>query len=153
MKTIRQIANSLGIDKQRIYRYIRKNYISEVHQKNGVMYYDEDAQTLIQRHFQNIRLDGTNSEKSLASTSFDVLLKQFELLTKELEIKNEQIKDLNLRLSETTSALVIAQQSAQAAQALHAGTIKKQLSDSVSPIEPDMPVKGFFARLLRHKSL
>ena len=40
-KTIKQMADALGVDKQRVYRYIKKNCISEAHQKNGVMYYDE----------------------------------------------------------------------------------------------------------------
>ena len=31
-KTIRQIADELGIDKQKVYRYIRKNHINEAHQ-------------------------------------------------------------------------------------------------------------------------
>ena len=48
------------------------------------------------------------------------------MLRKELEIKNKQIEDLNARLAEVSSALVMAQQTAQAAQALHAGTIQQQ---------------------------
>lgn len=49
-----------------------------------------------------------------------------EMLRKELETKNKQIEDLNARLAEVSSALVMAQQTAQAAQALHAGTIQQQ---------------------------
>lgn len=49
------------------------------------------------------------------------------MLWKELEAKkNKQIEDLNARLAEVSSALVMAQQTAQAAQALHAGTIQQQ---------------------------
>ena len=36
---------------------------------------------------------------------------------------------MNARLAEVSSALVVAQQTAQAAQALHAGTIRQQLTD------------------------
>jgi len=46
---------------------------------------------------------------------------QSELLQKELEIKNKQIEHLSV-------ALAAAQQTAAAAQALHAGTIKQQLT-------------------------
>lgn len=48
------------------------------------------------------------------------------MLRKELETKNKQIEDLNARLAEVSSALVMAQQTAQAAQALYAGTIQQQ---------------------------
>ena len=48
------------------------------------------------------------------------------MLWKELETKNKQIEDLNARLVEASSALVMAQQTAQAAKALHAGTIQQQ---------------------------
>ena len=48
-KTIKQMADALGVDKQRVYRYIKKNCISEAHQKNGVMYYDEVVEKRIKQ--------------------------------------------------------------------------------------------------------
>lgn len=41
-------------------------------------------------------------------------------------MKDKQITELNARLSECSAALVAAQQTAQAAQALHAGTLQQQ---------------------------
>lgn len=142
-KTIKQIADELNTDKQRIYRIIKKNHINEALQKNGVMYYDEAAQTLIQSYFARNQTEETTSEKSLASASIEALLKQSEMFEKELEIKNEQIRELNMRLSETTAALVAAQESAKAAQALHAGTIQKQLKDGELS-DKAVKKKGFF---------
>jgi len=142
MKTIKQIADELGIDKQKVYRYIKKNHINEANQEQGVMYYDEAAQNILKSHFdKNITL-----EKSLASTPVDVLLKHSEILEKELEIKNEQIKELNARLAESNAALLSAQQSAHAAQALHAGTIQKQLTDDQTDFVQDDKPKSFFSR-------
>ena len=47
MKTIREIANELGVDKQKVYRFIKQNHINEAHhealQRSGVKYYDEAA--------------------------------------------------------------------------------------------------------------
>lgn len=110
-KTIKQIADELGVSKQRVYRFIKQNCINEAHQRNGVMYYDDAAETRIKQGF----------------------LKN-ELLREELNRKNEQIQQLNNRLAETTAALVTAQQTIQAvqqttqtAQALHVGTIQQQL--------------------------
>ena len=43
MKTIREIANELGVDKQKVYRFIKQNHINEAHhkahQRSGVKYY------------------------------------------------------------------------------------------------------------------
>ncbi|HJI78273.1 MAG TPA: hypothetical protein OIM17_09770 [Clostridiales bacterium] len=59
------------------------------------------------------------------------------MLRKELEIKNKQIEDLNARLAEVSSALVMAQQTAQAAQALHAGTIQQQFIEGAADPAPE----------------
>lgn len=133
-KSIKEIADDLGVDKQKVYRYIKQNHINEVHhdvlQKKEVKQYDEAAETLIKQGLKN---EITSSDvlhelhqNHINDVVSDVLL---DLLKKELEIKNEQIKELNERLSECSAALVSAQQTAQTAQALHAGTIQKQLSD------------------------
>lgn len=50
-KTIRQIADELGVSKQRVYRFIKQNCINEAHQRNGVMYYDDAAETRIKQGF------------------------------------------------------------------------------------------------------
>ncbi|EFM63996.1 hypothetical protein HMPREF0634_1037 [Peptostreptococcus stomatis DSM 17678] len=54
MKTIKEIANELGLDKQKVYRYIRKNNIKEiaspdVHQKSKVKYYDDVVISIIKQ--------------------------------------------------------------------------------------------------------
>jgi len=128
-KTIKQIADELKIDKQKIYRFIKKDHINESHQKNGVMHYDEKAQSLISSHFIRGKTDVSTSEKSLASASYDILLKQSELLQKELEFKNEQIAGLQRQNEQLTAALEHTTSSLKSAQALHAGTIQQQLTD------------------------
>lgn len=99
-KTIKQIADELNVNKQRVYRYIKKNHITEAHQKNGVMYYDENAQKQITSYFRMVELENITSEKTLASASFDVILKQSEMLKNELEAKNEQIAQLQKLLDQ-----------------------------------------------------
>lgn len=56
-----------------------------------------------------------------------MLQKELDLKSEQLAVKDKQIEELNARLAESNAALVAAQQTAQAAQALHAGTIQKQL--------------------------
>lgn len=150
MKTIKQMAAALGVDKQRVYRYIRKNRISETHQSNGVMYYDETAEMAITQHFSDVDHINESHHKSHQTASINTVI---DILKMELDMKNAQIKDLNERLAETTAALVAAQQSAQAAQLLHAGTMQKQLTDGVGDsAEPDAPTRGFFARIFGRKN-
>ena len=55
------------------------------------------------------------------------MIEKEELKSEQLAVKDKQIEELNARLAESNAALVAAQQTAQAAQALHAGTIQKQL--------------------------
>ena len=50
-KTIKQIADELNVDKQRVYRYIKKNHINEAHHEAGVMYFDDAAISLIKQGF------------------------------------------------------------------------------------------------------
>lgn len=124
MKTIKQIADELGIDKQRVYRYIKKNHIKEAHhealQKNDVKHYDEVAESLIKSAF----LESEVHHEALQSTSndvvIDVLLMQSEALQKELEIKNRQIEELTKMLADNQKLLDQAQQ-------LHALSEKKIL--------------------------
>ena len=67
-------------------------------------------------------------------------------LQNEPEVKNEQIRELNARLAESNVALVAAQQSLQAAQLLHGGTMQKQLT-GVNLDSDDQPKKGFLKRI------
>lgn len=135
-KTIKEIADELGVDKQKVYRYIKKNHINEAHhealQKNGVKRYDEAAETLIKQGIFGESTSGEAHHEALQNHINEVVCDTvsealIDMLRKELEIKNEQIRELNARLAESSAALVAAQQTAQAAQALHAGTMQRQL--------------------------
>jgi len=153
MKTIKQMADALKVDKQRVYRYIRKNRISEAHHETGVMWYDDAAENLIIQHFTKGDCIGNVHHEAHQATSNDAVIDTVvAMLQKELDIKNEQIRELNARLAESNSALAAAQLSAQAAQALHAGTMQKQMMDGgVDQVEPVTPAKKFFARIFGRK--
>lgn len=143
MKTIKQIADGLGLDKQRVYRYIRKDCISEAHQEAGVKYYDEAAEAQIKSHFTNNGVSAEAHQTTSHDATIDAVI---SMLKDELQVKNQQIQELNDRLAESNAALVASQQSAQAAQALHAVTMQNQLTDG-EPAES----KGFWGRLFGKK--
>lgn len=150
-KTIKEIADELGIDKQKVYRYIKKNHINEacheVLQKNGVKRYDEAAESLIKQGVLGECVSDESHHEALQNhineTVSDAVSEALiDMLRKELEMKNEQIRDLNARLAESNAALVAAQQTAQAAQALHAGTIQQQLTDNSMDMGEDNSEKA-----------
>lgn len=178
-KTIKEIADSLGVDKQRVYRYIKKNHIkstSEAHHKvfqgNTVFLYDEAAIELIKQGLsQNTAGNEAYHEahhevrqNHIKSATSDMLSETLiAMLQNELEVKNNQIAELNKRLSEVTAALRAEQERVNAAQALHAGTIQATL-EAAAPSEPAQksasdgavhkvdqakPFKDFISRLLR----
>lgn len=100
--TLKEIADELKVDKQKVYRFVIRNHISEVHHevlhdvlhcdtesgKNGVKYYDEAAKNRI---FQGFGLESTS--KSTSSTSdevhHDVVLMQNEALQKTPEVHHD----------------------------------------------------------------
>jgi DNA-directed RNA polymerase specialized sigma subunit len=135
VKTAKQIADELGIDKQRVYRFIKANCFTVKQSDRITQYYDEAVEKAIKQHFTN----GTASETASSDAVSDAVLKHyeavFEALKNELEAKNRQITEL-------TTALITAQQTVTTAQALHAGTMQKNLTDK----EIDPP-QGFFARI------
>lgn len=128
MKTIREIANELGVDKQKVYRFIKQNHINEAHHE---------------AHHEA-------HQNRINEAVFDAVI---EMLQKELEIKNEQIKELNERLSECSAALLAAQQTTQAAQVLHAGTIQKEIASGESGVDKQKSASEkknrWFKRLFR----
>lgn len=59
MKTLKQIADELGVSKQQVYRFVKAECINEVHhealeahQSKSVKYYDEAAENTIKAYFQ-----------------------------------------------------------------------------------------------------
>jgi IS30 family transposase len=102
-KTTKQIADELGVSKQKVYRYIKKNCISEAHQKNGVMYYDEAAETLIKRGFFK---NEAHHEAHHEAVSEAVI----ELLKNELQAKNEQIEQLQKLLDQEQQLRMVSEQ-------------------------------------------
>ena len=153
-KTIKQIADEIGVSKQTVYkRYKGKLYTvcaPYAHTEQGVLYREEQGETLIKQDFlqkecsigahtyaHTERSNGAVLEQSENAGVVAVLQTTIDTLQGQLAIKDKQIEELNARLAEVSSALVAAQQTAQAAQALHAGTIQQQLTSGEDQREED----------------
>ena len=137
MKTLRQIADEIGVSKQAVYkRYKGKLHTvcaPYAHTEQGVLYLSEQAETLIKQDFlkdecSNGAHTDTHTERSVGAVPEQpqeasvvaVLQATIDTLQGQLAVKDRQIEKL-------TEALVAAQQTATASQALHAGTIQQQL--------------------------
>lgn len=151
MKTIKQIAEEIGVSKQKVYRYIKKNHIKEVHQecisetlqKNGAKYYDKVAENLIKQGLSdNIASDEVQQEVHQNHTDdivIDTLLKQIDMLQSELDVKNEQIKEKDKQISDTLKALDQAQQ--LQARAENKVKLLEEKQEEEKAIEPEQPEK------------
>ena len=134
MKTIKQIADELGVSKQRVSRYIKNNRIDAAFRDRVALYYDNAAELSIKSHFLSPTTSGEPRCASKTDAAVDTLI---AMLQKELDTKNRQMEAKDLQIAELTTALVSAQQTAAAAQALHAGTMH-HLTDAQ---------QGLFARI------
>ena len=159
MKTIRQIADEIGVSKQAVYkRYKGKLHTvcaPYAHTVQGVLYLSEQAETLIKQDFlQNDCSNGAHTERSIGAVLEQsqeagvvaVLQATIDTLQGQLEVKDRQIEKL-------TEALAAAQQTAAAAQALHAGTIQQQLITEETGADQQEPEqkRGWFSKLFAAK--
>ena len=136
-KTIKQIADSLSLDKQKVYRFIKKNNISESHQKNGTKYYNDSSQTLIFKHFKK----ETASNESHRSASFDTVI---SILQEELNVKNKQIEELQNLLNQQQQLQLMEQKKMH----LLLDEAKKEVDEQKATKNGS---KGFFTRLFNKK--
>ena len=160
MKTIRQIADEIGVSKQAVYKRY-KGKLNTVcapyaHTEQGVLYLSEQAEILIKQDFLKDNCSNgahtvTHTERSIGVVSeppqeadvVAVLQATINALQGQLEVKDRQIEKL-------TEALVAAQQTAAAAQALHAGTIQQQFltSEDQQGQEPEQK-RSWLSKLFR----
>lgn len=117
-KTIKQIADELQIDKQKVYRYIKSNHINEAlreaHQKNNVKYYDEAAQMQIKKAFAAKSTSKRSTSKSTSKVHHEALnealLDTIDMLKNELKTKNEQIENLHTLLDQEQKLRLVAEE-------------------------------------------
>lgn len=136
MKTIRQIADEIGVSKTAVSKQIANLGLRSGLRKNGNQFaIDEHQEALIKQAFseksqteiENQSQTKTQTENHEVGDLVCVLQAAIDTLQGQLAVKDQQIEELNARLAEVSSALLTAQQTAAAAQALHAGTIQQQL--------------------------
>jgi hypothetical protein len=135
VKTLKQISDTLGIDKQRVYRPIVRNKIKETCRKSNTLYYDEEVEILIRDHFYADDKDEDRQQTIVLDERIDAAT-VIGMLQKELDVKNKQIEELTASL--------------RTAQALHAGTIEIEKHFAIGRAHLDACARssgGFFRRI------
>ena len=126
---ITEIATECGVSEQAVRAWCRRNHVSK--DAKGSFAISESQKTAIYQHYLGVeRKEVSQPAKASCETSETTLIAmlqgELDRKSEQLAVKDKQIEELNARLAEISSALVAAQQTAQAAQALHAGTIRQQ---------------------------
>jgi len=154
MKTIKQIADEIGVSKQAVHQKRKSKGLATALQPftstvDGVVYISVDGEILIRQAFSasGRKIIDVNEPQT---TEALITMLQNELAAKN-KLLDEQQQTIN-KLTDTVKAqaegLAAAQQSTQAAQFLHAGTIQQQLTDGGgSTAEPVAPPMGFIERV------
>lgn len=91
MKTLNQLSKELNVSKQRIYRYVKAEHLSEVHYDDKVMLVDETLEKKIIGHFD----ERSKSKEVNYDTSYNELI---DVLKSQLEEKDKQIERLQKTL-------------------------------------------------------
>mgnify|MGYP000762658478 CR=1 FL=1 len=167
MKTIREIADEIGVSKQAVFKKIKREPLSTSLQGltstvDGRLTVSVDGEKLIKQAFSQ---ETPSTNHQLVDGAVDgqvdgpvdgmiaVLQATIDTLQGQLEVKDRQIEQQAQTIARLSDALVAAQQTAAAAQALHAGTIQQQLlsgevgaDQQRSEPEPEKK-RGWFSRL------
>lgn len=86
MMTVKQLADELGINKQRVYRYIKK-CITGVHHDSGVIYLNETQVEQVKQHFtvSDDAYRDAHHDVSSDAVMMQYLMKQNEDLMRQVE--------------------------------------------------------------------
>ena len=154
--TIKQLADELAVSKSTIGRAIVQLGFQDQLCKIGNKYMLSETQILQIK----LQLSKDEEEKSLQANQEMqnvILQEQLSILNKQLAIKDHQIQILQEQIGQLTVTMESMATALTAAQALHAGTIQKQLtehSDSMEPMpdqEQPKQKKGIFSKLFGRK--
>ena len=164
MKTIRQIADEIGVSKTAVNKQIANLGLRSGLRKNGNQFaIDEHQEALIKQAFseksqteiENQSQTKTQTENHEVGDLVCVLQATIDTLQGQLEVKDRQIEQTAQTITRLTAALAAAQQTAVAAQALHAGTIQQQLvageGEELQQERETVPRRSWWKRLFEGK--
>lgn len=134
-KTIREIADEFGVSKTAIRNHMNEEFRAKYTEKDckGVLLVSEEGCKLLANlcgKTANYCKDSANQFAQTPQTEVCTIPRSvLTMLEGQLAEKDRQIAAQQEQIAQLTSALENTTASLQAAQALHAGTMQKQLSD------------------------
>lgn len=150
MKTVRQIADEIGVSKQAVQKRISREplytlVVEYIYTEGNTKYIAPEGEKLVKSAFSAIT-STTVRTNSVHSTRVDVadpvytmigiLKEELREKNKQLDTKDTQLTEKDKQIGELTAALENTTASLRAAQALHAGTMHKQMEAGVSELQP-----------------
>ena len=147
MKTIKQIADDMGVTKQAVFKKIDNLGLRDKLMKNGNQFtVDEETEALIKQG------SSENNRKQVDDNDSSTVNALIDMLQRELDSKNKTIAELTETIKKQGEALEQANKALATAQALHAGTIQTQLIEQKAPApaepaeEPKKKRKWFWSK-------
>lgn len=134
-KSLKEIADELGVDKQRVYRFVKKNHITASSEVKQMKQYNEVAQMVIKSAFEKKSASSETHQRYGDHFTFDVLMKELDIKNSQLEAKDKQLLMQQQSIEELTAALQNTTESLKASQVLHAGALQKQIKCTESDQE------------------
>ena len=155
MRTMKQIAEAIGVDKQRVYRFVKKHKISETSKSDdGSLLYDEAAETRIIRGItENSEAHRSTSEAHRSASDeagSDTVVNELIIMLKdELSSKNKLIDEQQQTIKELNETIKIQ---AQSINAVHHNELAETIVDGqklLSSAAPDKP--SLWSKIFKNK--
>ena len=165
--TVKQFAERAGVSTQRIYQLLTKSLQEFTKTEHGKKYIAIEGLRLFEKEpLQNVAKGLQSNLQHFARAETEILMETVEVLRRQLAIKDEQLAAKDKQIGNLTAALLSSQEQHKAltdamttAQALHAGTIQRQLveqssKEDVLPEEQTQPKpkQGFLSRIFEKRS-
>ncbi|MGL5253995.1 MAG: helix-turn-helix domain-containing protein [Brevinema sp.] len=143
-KTVKEIADELGVDKQKVYRIIKKNRINEAVQDGQVKRYDEAVQSLVKSELLHSEPHQNHINEPHQNRINEAVV---ALLKTELEAKNELIKAQQKTIDRLTSTVEAYSQKELAGKLIEGQKLieqKEGVADPQAEVAPSKKKKWQF---------
>ena len=157
MKTIKQIANEIGVSKQAVYKRFKGKLYAEVspyvHTKDGTTYIEDTGEIIIKENFAksssisdiDTDVDTEHKQDTQADTVISTLI---SMLQKELDEKNKQLDVKDRQIEELTATIRLQ---AESINADRKNELAETIIDGGKLLEEPKPKKGGFWGRFRKK--
>lgn len=94
MYTLKQLADETNTSKQKIYRFIKKNYADNIILRDNIMFVDETVRQEVLKSFKRIEVHQSTSNDELMIQQLKKQIKQLEEQIKQKDIQIQASQEL-----------------------------------------------------------